>query len=197
VSHLVTYDAENGPVFRTVAELGEAIALVEQLRNDVGLERARIYRLEEVAFEFRPYFRVAIAEGPATGWGDPFAAAYPPAVADAEMAVVAADAEPDVGESTEATPVVVSEAEATAEPLVEPTAVAGVQVLSYDEPDEEEIEDVAVLWRETDASPGVDAGVWAAVAGQAANGGVRPAEEMGTLPPPPSSAAIRRNIFGR
>src|SRR5207302_680243 len=43
-------------------ELGAAIAYVEHLRNDEGVDHARIFKLAEVSFEFRPYFRVEIAE---------------------------------------------------------------------------------------------------------------------------------------
>jgi hypothetical protein len=191
VSHLVTYDADNGPVYRKVDELHEAISLVEQLRNDLGLEQARIYRLEEVSFEFRPYFRVAIAEGPAaSGWGDPFAAAYPATGAGPAAAATAEAVGEDADADAEA------EVEQPDEDRVEPVAATsgsggdGYSVFAGDRDDKIVSDDAAVVWRESEVSPGVDADAWAAVAG----GGARSAEDRATLPQPPGA---RRNIFGR
>jgi hypothetical protein len=40
--------------------LEDAARFVERLRNSEGVEQARIFRLEEVTFEFRPYFKVEV-----------------------------------------------------------------------------------------------------------------------------------------
>ncbi len=40
--------------------LEEAVRFVERLRNSENVEQARIFRMEEVSFEYRPYFRVEV-----------------------------------------------------------------------------------------------------------------------------------------
>ena len=68
MAHLVRYrTADGNDASHEVAELADAIAHVERLRNEDGVEGARIFKVEEVevAFEFKPYFRVEI--GTATG----------------------------------------------------------------------------------------------------------------------------------
>jgi hypothetical protein len=46
--------------FGRCEELPEAVAEVERLRNEQSIEDAQIFRLEEVKFEIKPYFRVEI-----------------------------------------------------------------------------------------------------------------------------------------
>jgi hypothetical protein len=61
VGHMVIFqDGDGNPGYHQVDALDEAIQHVEHLRNDEGVEQARIFRMEEVAFEFRPYFRVEV-----------------------------------------------------------------------------------------------------------------------------------------
>lgn len=61
--YLVIHQSGEGSVgFHRAQDLGEAVQAVEQLRNENGVEEAKIYRLEEVAFEFRPYYRVELAD---------------------------------------------------------------------------------------------------------------------------------------
>jgi hypothetical protein len=60
---MVIYRTPDGnPGYHQAESLTESVERVEHLRNDDGVEQARIFRLEEVAFEYRPYFRVEIAE---------------------------------------------------------------------------------------------------------------------------------------
>ena len=60
---MVSYrDSDGQQSYHETDELGAAIAYVEHLRNDEGVDHARIFKLAEVSFEFRPYFRVEIAE---------------------------------------------------------------------------------------------------------------------------------------
>ena len=60
---MVSYrDSDGQQQYHETDELGEAIAYVEHLRNDEAVDHARIFKLDEVSFEFRPYFRVEIAE---------------------------------------------------------------------------------------------------------------------------------------
>jgi hypothetical protein len=63
VSHLVSYrDSDGKQSYHETVELNDAIAYVEHLRNDEAVDHARIFKMDEVSFEFRPYFRVEIAE---------------------------------------------------------------------------------------------------------------------------------------
>ena len=66
MSHMVIFRSTDGKSgYHQTEELDEAIRFVERLRNAEGVEQARIFRLEEVAFEFRPYYRVEVGSGPA------------------------------------------------------------------------------------------------------------------------------------
>jgi hypothetical protein len=46
--------------------IDEAALLVERLRNQDGIEQLRIYRMEEISFAFRPYYKVELGERPGT-----------------------------------------------------------------------------------------------------------------------------------
>ncbi len=75
MSHMVIYRGIDGkPGYHQTDDIHEAIGFVEQMRNEDGVEHARIFRLEEVVFEYRPYYRVEIAaagEPPALGAASP------------------------------------------------------------------------------------------------------------------------------
>jgi hypothetical protein len=62
VSHMVIFRTPEGkPGYQPAETVNDAVAVVERLRNDEGVENVRIFRLEEVQFELRPYFRVELA----------------------------------------------------------------------------------------------------------------------------------------
>ena len=62
VSHMVSYRGSDGSQsYHQTDELSDAIGFVEHLRNDEGIDHARIFKLEELSFEFRPVFRVELA----------------------------------------------------------------------------------------------------------------------------------------
>jgi hypothetical protein len=62
VSYVVSWKQSDGePGWHQADDVQEATAFVEHLRNGSGVEAASIYKLEEVAFEFRPYFRVELS----------------------------------------------------------------------------------------------------------------------------------------
>ena len=91
VAHMVSYrDSEGKQSYHETAELNDAIAYVEHLRNDEAVEHARIYKMDELNFEYRPYFRVEIAGAasaapppPPAGWVAPQPTdTLPPAAAD-------------------------------------------------------------------------------------------------------------------
>ena len=59
--HMVIFRSGEGKAGYHQAEaLDDAIRFVERLRNSENVEQARIFRMEEVLFEYRPYFRVEV-----------------------------------------------------------------------------------------------------------------------------------------
>jgi hypothetical protein len=42
--------------------LDDAVRFVESLRNDQNVEQARIFRMEEIPFEFQSYYRVELGK---------------------------------------------------------------------------------------------------------------------------------------
>ncbi len=108
---MVIYRGPDGkPGYHQTEDIHDAVGFVEQLRNDQGVEHARIFRLEELNFNYRPYFRVELAGGaPAveSGTSTPAVAAAPAAEeAPAEEASAeveekpAADEKPAAAETT-------------------------------------------------------------------------------------------------
>lgn len=64
MSHMVIYRGADGkPGYHQTDEILDAVAFVERIRNEQAVEHARIFRLEEVQFEFRPYYRVELSTG--------------------------------------------------------------------------------------------------------------------------------------
>src|SRR5689334_21584436 len=74
---MVSYrDSEGKQSYHETEELNDAIAYVEHLRNDEAVDHARIFHMDEVSFEFRPYFRVEVSAAappppPPAGWMPP------------------------------------------------------------------------------------------------------------------------------
>jgi hypothetical protein len=59
---MVSYRSSDGKQsYHPTDELSDAMQYVEHLRNAEGVEHARIFKLEELSFEYRPYFRVELA----------------------------------------------------------------------------------------------------------------------------------------
>ena len=85
MSHMVIYRGADGkPGYQQAEDIHDAVTFVEQMRNEDGVEHARIFRLEEVVFEYRPYYRVELS---AMGHPEMMGAAPPPMV----VATVPAD----------------------------------------------------------------------------------------------------------
>lgn len=61
MEHLVVYEVGGTEHTTRVRSLDEAIAVAERVRNTDRTERVELFRLEAVAFEFRPWFRVELA----------------------------------------------------------------------------------------------------------------------------------------
>lgn len=116
--HLVKYTKADGQTGdHEVEELRDAIAYVERLRNQEGAESARIFRIDEVSFEFKPYYRVELG-------GTQSSPMAMPAAAPSAAPVGEAPATTDRQAPAETAPV--AEAEAPAAALmaeVEPTPV--------------------------------------------------------------------------
>jgi len=93
---MVSYrDSEGKQSYHETEELNDAIAYVEHLRNDEAVDHARIFHMDEVSFEFRPYFRVEVAAAlpppPPAGWVPPPPTDEPaPATTDDERDPLAA-----------------------------------------------------------------------------------------------------------
>lgn len=61
MSHMVIFQTPDGnPGYNQFEEIDEAVRFVENLRNDQGVENARMFALEEVKFEFKQYYRVEV-----------------------------------------------------------------------------------------------------------------------------------------
>ena len=61
MSHMVIFQTPDGnPGYNQFETIEEAVRFVEVLRNEQGVETARMFALEEVKFDFKPYFRVEI-----------------------------------------------------------------------------------------------------------------------------------------
>jgi alkanesulfonate monooxygenase SsuD/methylene tetrahydromethanopterin reductase-like flavin-dependent oxidoreductase (luciferase family) len=59
---MVSYRSSDGKQsYHQTDELSDAMQYVEHLRNAEGVEHARIFKLEELSFEYRPYYRVELA----------------------------------------------------------------------------------------------------------------------------------------
>ena len=89
---MVIYSTSDGASSHEQADaIDEAALFVERLRNQEGIEEIRIYRMEEISFAFRPYYKVELGMPERTGGTPPVDLvdlAPPPA---AEEPVIAAE----------------------------------------------------------------------------------------------------------
>jgi hypothetical protein len=61
---MVIYRSPDGKAaFQQVDDLASAVAFVEKIRNESGVENGRIYRLEQVNYRFEPYYQVRLDAG--------------------------------------------------------------------------------------------------------------------------------------
>jgi hypothetical protein len=75
---------DNGPAFRRVGSLEEAVQVVEHLRNELGVLDANVHSLNPVPLAFRTYYRVEVpgepvAEEVAPAYQPSYQPAYEPA----------------------------------------------------------------------------------------------------------------------
>jgi hypothetical protein len=103
---MVSYGTSDGTSRYEEAEaIDEAALLVERLRNQDGIEQIRIFRMEEISFAFRPYYKVELGLPERQD-------------ADRTPQVAAVDAPEDARTAV------------PAEPVAEPPAVAAVDEVS-------------------------------------------------------------------
>jgi hypothetical protein len=58
---MVMYSTSDGTSCHEQADaIDEAALFVERLRNQDGIEEVRLYRMEEISFAFRPYYKVEL-----------------------------------------------------------------------------------------------------------------------------------------
>ena len=58
---MVIYSTADGaPRYEQADAIDQAALMVERLRNQESIEEARIYRMDEISFAFRPYYKVEL-----------------------------------------------------------------------------------------------------------------------------------------
>jgi hypothetical protein len=103
VSYVVNWRGSDGQAgWHPVDDVAQAAAQVEHLRNVDGVDAIKIFQLDEIAFEFRPYYRVELATPtPApdpvatdVAWAEPEDVVVPEPVPVAEVAAEPVEAAP-------------------------------------------------------------------------------------------------------
>ncbi|HMV74868.1 MAG TPA: hypothetical protein PKB00_09885, partial [Microthrixaceae bacterium] len=54
--------ADGSPAYSQFESVSEAVGFVESLRNDQGIENARMFELKEIKYELKPIFKVELKE---------------------------------------------------------------------------------------------------------------------------------------
>ena len=100
--HMVIFrDVEGRAGYHQAEGLDDAVRFVEQLRNEQNISETRIFSMQEVPIEFRPYYRVTLAAAPMVGEPEtPAPAPDPEPVAEPE-AVTEPEAVPEHVEEPE------------------------------------------------------------------------------------------------
>lgn len=61
MSHMVIFQTPEGnPGYNQFETIDESVGFVEKLRNEQNVQNARIFKLEEIKFDFQPYYRVRL-----------------------------------------------------------------------------------------------------------------------------------------
>ena len=59
--HMVIFqNPEGDPGYNQFESIEEAVGFVEKIRNDQGIDSIRIFELEEVKFDLKPYYKVEL-----------------------------------------------------------------------------------------------------------------------------------------
>ena len=108
MSHMVIYrSAEGKPAYHQTEELADAATFVERLRNEEGVESARIFRLDEIVFDYKAVYRVRISgsdEAVAARVSPPEVPTPMPAVTPARAATMTVPAVAPTAEPVSASP---------------------------------------------------------------------------------------------
>jgi hypothetical protein len=59
---VIFQSSEGTPGYHQTESLDDAVRFVEGLRNDQNVDQARIFRMEEIPFEFQSYYRVELGK---------------------------------------------------------------------------------------------------------------------------------------
>lgn len=104
--HMVIFQTADGsPAYSQFESVSEAVGFVESLRNDQGIENARMFELKEIKYELKPIFKVELKElnpapsAPASAQPQPQPAPAPAAAA-APAARPQPAAAPGAGDTT-------------------------------------------------------------------------------------------------
>lgn len=121
--HMVVFRSSDGsPGYHQAESLEDAVRKVEHLRNEEQVTETRIFRMEEVPIEFKPYYRVEI---PGSESAAAPAAAAAPAPAPAAPAAPEAAAPAPAPEGEELPPFTVNQDDPLADiPFETPKPVA-------------------------------------------------------------------------
>jgi len=110
--HIVIFQTADGsPAYSQFESVSEAVGFVESLRNDQGIENARMFELKEIKYELKPIFKVELKElnpapsAPASAQPQPQPAPAPtaapaPAPAARPQPAAAPGAAPGAGDTT-------------------------------------------------------------------------------------------------
>lgn len=188
MSHMVIFQTPDGnPGYNQFETLAEAVSFIETLRNEQRVTNARMFALEEVKFEFKPYYRVEVQE--LTSGTQTTTSSTAPAPAPAEPAA-APQVEPAVtavAENEEVREVVEERADST-------EWVNGVTVTSDAAPAPAAVEEPPAPV----AEPASVAAPFATESAPSGSFGDPVAHEPTTMvPPPPPEPPVRRGLFGR
>jgi len=142
MSYIVVYlRADGSSGVEECADLDLAVVAAERLRNVDSVERPRIFKTEEVTYDFKPYYRVEVTSAQVSGAAAPVAPI--PTVAEES-----ADAQIDVAEPAAEVVDVPGETSVVEQPPTPSVA-----------PDTAEVSDAASdkgLFGDTDTAPVVD-----------------------------------------
>ncbi|RZV46025.1 MAG: hypothetical protein EX269_08390 [Acidimicrobiales bacterium] len=206
MSHIVVYQGADGSAgYEPCDNLDAAIVAAERMRNVDGVDSPRIFSMEEVEFDFRPYYRVELPGTENTDVFEPAEAAEEPSALTGSVLTNEisdswdAPSTDDVAEETTQ----VGEAEETDESAEETDESVVEEMTEQDAPAEESVEEApAITFAEESVESDMDSTPVSDIFDAA------PIEA--DSPPPPSDAdasdededapsmiSVRRGLFGR
>ncbi len=130
MSYIVVYQREDGSSgVEECADLDLAVVTAERLRNVDAVERPRIFKTEEITYDFKPYYRVEVTSAASTA-----AAATASAAAPVAESAPAAE-EPAAAETSETVDAEPSAPSIVEQKIAEKKAAAAEQAAGADTAD--------------------------------------------------------------